>query len=82
LRARAHFRLGLWLRANGRVEEADRQLADASRLHPEAWSLWRQAADLTAVGNASGPEFWARVKALGDAPYYPPPDIPGFKPAR
>jgi hypothetical protein len=77
-RAHAHFRLGTWLRRHGRDDEADRHLAEASRLHPESWSLWRQAADLVAVGNASGPEFWARVQALGDRAYYPAPDLPAF----
>jgi len=70
--ARARFRLGVWLRAHGRVEEGDRQMAEASRLHPESWSLWRQAADLDEVGKASGPDFWKRVQALGDKAYYPP----------
>lgn len=74
-RAHALFRLGTWLRRNGRADEGDRHLAEASRLHPESWNIWRQAADLDAVGKASGPEFWARVKALGDKPYYPPPDL-------
>lgn len=73
--ARARFRLGLWLRANGRAAEGDRQMAEASRLHPESWSLWRQAADLDEVGKASGPAFWKRVQALGDRPYYPPPKL-------
>lgn len=73
--ARARFRLGLWLRANGRAAEGDLQLAEASRLHPESWSLWRQAADLDEVGKASGAEFWNRVQALGDRPYYPPPKL-------
>lgn len=73
--ARARFRLGLWLRANGRVAEGDSQMAEASRLHPESWSLWRQAADLDEVGKASGPEFWKRVQTLGDRPYYPPPKL-------
>ena len=73
--ARARFRLGLWLRTNGRAAEGDLQLAEASRLHPESWSLWRQAADLDEVGKASGPDFWKRVQALGDRPYYPPPKL-------
>jgi hypothetical protein len=73
--AQAHFRLGSWLRQHGKTAEGDKHLAEASRLHPESWSLWRQAADLDAVGKASGPEFWARVQALGDKPYYPPPEI-------
>lgn len=74
-KAQAHFRLGTWLRQHGKTAEGDTHLAEASRLHPESWSLWRQAADLDQVGKASGPEFWARVQALGDRPYYPPPEI-------
>jgi hypothetical protein len=77
-RAHAHFRLGTWLRRHGKEAEGDSHLAEASRLHPDSWNIWRQAADLQAVGNASGPEFWARVQALGDKPYYLPPDLPGF----
>lgn len=77
-RAHAHFRLGVWLQRQGKAAEADHHFAEASRLHPDSWNMWRQAADLTAVGNASGPAFWERVKALGDRPYYPPPDLPGF----
>lgn len=73
--AHAHFRLGVWLRAQGHTAEADRHLAEASRLHPDSWNMWRQAADLDAVGKASGPEFWQRVQALGDRSYYPPPDF-------
>jgi hypothetical protein len=73
--AHARFRLGVWLRAHDRVAEGDRQLAEASRLHPDSWSMWRQAADLDEVGKASGPDFWKRVQALGDRPYYPPPKL-------
>jgi hypothetical protein len=73
--ARARFRLGVWLRAHGSTAEGDRQMNEASNLHPESWSLWRQAADLDEVGKASGPEFWKRVQALGDKPYYPPPKL-------
>jgi peroxiredoxin len=76
--AHAHFRLGAWLRRNGKIAEGDRHLAEASRLHPDSWNMWRQAADLQEVGRASSPEFWARVQALGERPYYAPPDIPGF----
>jgi peroxiredoxin len=77
-RAHAHFRLGTYLRRHGKLTEADHHLAEASRLHPDSWNMWRQAADLQEVGRASSPEFWARVKALGDRPYYAPPEIPGF----
>ena len=71
--AQAQFKLGLWLFRHGRGMEAKTAFAEASRLHPDSWSIWRQAADLEAVGNAGGPAFWARVDALGDRPYYAPP---------
>lgn len=80
-RAQALFRLGAWLRRDGRTEEGDRYLAEASRLHPDSWCLWRQAADLQEIGKAVGKEFWARVDTMGPGQYYPPPDIPGFRPA-
>jgi len=76
--ADANFRLGVWLRRNGWADDAAPFLAEASRLHPDSWNMWRQAADLDEVGKASGPEFWARVRMLGDRPYYPRPDIPGL----
>lgn len=73
--AQAHFRLGVWLRRNGRDAEGDTHLAEASRLHPESWNMWRQAADLDEVGKASGEAFWQRVQALGEKPYYPPAEF-------
>jgi hypothetical protein len=73
--AQAHFRLGVWLRRHGNAAEGDAHLAEASRLHPDSWNIWRQAADLDEVGKASGEAFWQRVQALGDRPYYPPPDL-------
>jgi hypothetical protein len=76
--ADALFRLGVWLRDNQRGDDAVAFLRQASALHPGSWNMWRQAADLDEVGKASGPEFWARVNALGDQDYYPPPDLPGF----
>ena len=79
--AQAHFRLGTWLARNGRAAEAERHFADASRLHPASWTVWRQAADIAELGRAVGPEFWARVDALGNRPYYRPPEIPGFRAA-
>jgi len=65
----------VWLRQHGKTAEADAHLAEASRLHPESWNMWRQAADLDEVGKASGDAFWQRVHALGDKPYYPAPDL-------
>lgn len=73
--AHAHFRLGVWLRRHGNVAEGDAHLAEASRRHPDSWTIWRQSADLEEVGRASGEAFWQRVEALGEKPYYPPPEI-------
>jgi hypothetical protein len=73
--AQAHFRLGVWLRSHGNAAEGDVHLAEASRLHPDSWNIWRQATDLDEVGKASGEAFWQRVQSLGDRPYYPPPKL-------
>lgn len=77
-RAYAHFRLARALLQRGKSDEAAQHFAEASRLHPESWSLWRQAASRdAATGFAAGPEFWDRVDALGAKAYYPPADIKG-----
>ena len=47
--ARARFRLGLWLRANGRAAEGDRQMAEAGPPYPDSWSMCLQALDLDAA---------------------------------
>ncbi len=73
--AQAHFRLGVWIRQHGRDAEAEAHLAEASRLHPGSWNMWRQAADLDEVGKASGEAFWHRVQALGEKAYYPVVDL-------
>ena len=78
--ARAHvlFRLGLYLRQTGSTDEAEALLAEASRLHPGSWNIWRQAAKPLDNGLAAGPAFWARVQALGDKHYYEPVDMEGM----
>jgi len=70
--AHAHFRLGQHLLREGRDAAAQDQFAQAIRLHPDSWNIWRQTATKDARGLAAGPEFWARVEALGDRPYYEP----------
>jgi len=78
--ARAHvlFRLGQHLIRHGQAAEGDRWLAEASRLHPDSWAIWRQRAGVTDLGLAALPEFWARVDALGEKRYYAPIDMPGM----
>ena len=73
--AEALFRLGLHLRRTGQADEAAEVFAEASRLHPESWCIFRDAQVLEPSGFAGGPGFWARVNALGDKPYYPPPQL-------
>jgi len=75
--AHARFRLGQAMLREGRTEEAHAQLAEATRLHPDSWAMWRRSAPKDARGLASGDEFWKRVDALGDRPYYPPADLGG-----
>jgi hypothetical protein len=76
--AHAHFRLAQHLLRMGKSDEAVVHFAEASRLHPDSWTIWRQAAKKDPTGLAAGPEFWARVDALGDRPYYRPIDMKGM----
>ena len=73
--AHARFHLGRYLLREGQEAEAQVQMAEASRLHPDSWAMWRQAAAKDIRGLASGPEFWNRVDALGSRCYYPPAEI-------
>ena len=75
--AHAHFRLGTALQVRGNSAEASGHFAAATRLHPDSWNMWRQAAEFGTAGSASGEAFWQRVEALGDRPYYVPPSLPG-----
>lgn len=76
--AHARFRLGVHLLRARRVAESARQMAEASRLHPDSWAIWRQAAEKNELGLAAGAGFWERVLALGERRYYPPPPIEGM----
>ncbi|WP_267145172.1 ResA-like WAxxUGC motif-containing protein [Myxococcus qinghaiensis] len=73
--AHAHFRLGQALLRDGQVDEASAEFAEATRLHPASWALWRQTAEKNASGLAVGEDFWRRVDALGDRHYYAPVDL-------
>jgi hypothetical protein len=74
--AHAHFRLGQALLHEGRADEARAQFDEATRLHPDSWAMWRQAAPKSPNGIAGGPEFMKRVDALGERYYYPPVELP------
>lgn len=76
--AHARFRLGTYLTQCGRSDEGRALLDEASRLHPDSWTIWRDAAEKTASGIAGGPAFRERVNALGDRRYYARIDMPGM----
>lgn len=76
--AHASFRFGQVLLQSGRAAEAQVFLDEARRLHPQSWNIWRQLAEPNETGLAAGPEFWARVDALGERHYYPPVDMQGM----
>lgn len=76
--AHASFRLGHYLWQQGNTAEATALLEDAIRLCPDSWSFWRQARNLEEVTKSGGPEFWARVDALGARRYYAPVEMNGM----
>ncbi len=76
--AHAHFRLGGHLLQSGKDDAARHHFEDARRLHPESWNIWRQTHSRNELGFASGPEFWARVDALGERRYYEKVNIEGM----
>ncbi len=77
--AHARFRLGRHLLRAGQTQEASEHFAEAIRLHPESWNIWRQTAAKLESGFAAGPEFWARVDALGERHYHAPIDLEGVR---
>src|SRR5262245_31483149 len=77
--AHAHFRLAQALLRKANGKEAALHFGEASRLHPDSWTIWRQAAAKDASGLAVSAEFWARVDALGDRPYHRPIDMKGLQ---
>ena len=68
--AAAHFKLGQYLRRQGKPELAKPWFDEAARLCPDRWTYFRQALQLDEVGKASGSEFVAKLRALGDRRYY------------
>jgi len=73
--AAANFRLGQYLFSQGHQQDARRYFLEAKRLRPESWNFIRQELELQGVGNASGPDFWTQVDALGKQAYYPPAQL-------
>jgi hypothetical protein len=76
--AQALFRLGQALIRRGEVDEGNRKIREASRIHPDSWCIWRQGAGVTEQGLAAQPDFWQRVDALGERRYYARVDMPGM----
>jgi hypothetical protein len=80
VRAHAHFRLAQHLLRTGMNDKAAGHFTKASRLHPDSWNIWRQAAEKDPTGLAVGPEFWKRVDSIGDRPYHLPIEMKGISP--
>jgi hypothetical protein len=76
--AQALFRLGQALIRRGEVDEGNRRIREASRLHPDSWCIWRQGAGVTEQGLAAQPDFWQRVDSLGERRYYARVDMAGM----
>src|SRR5262245_43673497 len=53
--AHAHFLLAQALLRQANGVEAARHFSEASRLNPQSWTIWRQAAEKDATGLAVGP---------------------------
>jgi len=76
--AATHVWLGRHLFAQGALARAKHHFDAAVQLCPEKWNYRRQAMmlDPGSIGELNaGPGFWAAVDALGDAPFYPEPDL-------
>lgn len=76
--AHAHFRLAQHLKLMGNDDEAALNFAEANRLHPRSWNIFRQSAPKAANGLAAGQDFWDRVDALDQEPYHLPIDMKGI----
>ena len=76
--AHAYFRLGQFLVRQGRADAAEPLFAEARRLHPESWTIWRETEEKNEAGLAAGPTFWARIDALGEKKFYDAVDMAGM----
>ena len=69
-RGAACFKLGRYIFERGKTERAKHWFDEATRLCPDHWTFFRQALQLEETGRASGPEFVAKLRALGERNYY------------
>ena len=89
--AAVHHRLGMYLLREGDEPAAQRHFDESVRLQPEGWTYrrdaWGQSDEriggsipVSAQGRHA-PAFWKAVDALGDRPFYPPPELDDSPPA-
>ncbi len=76
--AHANFRLGQFLMRRGKPDGASPLFAEARRLHPESWTIWRETEEKNEDGLAAGSTFWARIDALGEKKFYDTVDMAGM----
>jgi tetratricopeptide (TPR) repeat protein len=73
-RAMAHFRLGMYLNAAGRRDEAVAQFKRAQELKPDNWNFKRQAWNLGNIEQDYGTTFQQEMQK--GIPFYPPLELP------
>lgn len=75
--AAANFRMGVHLHQQGFTKDAQRYLAEATRLRPHGWNYRRQMWNLDPESDA-GELFWTTMDAMGDRPYIRPIQMEGM----
>lgn len=68
--AHANFRIGQFLMRQGKPDGAAPLFAEARRLHPESWTIWRETEEKNEAGLAARSTFWARIDALCEKKFY------------
>ena len=63
--AHAKFRLGQYLKRNGRADEADAIFAECRELHPDSWNIYRETTGRTATGLAAGAKVLGKSQGPG-----------------
>ena len=75
--ADAHFLLGAYFSSQGNKEQANAEWHQAQKLNPDSWNYHRQEWSFDKAKEM--PNWLAKVKKLGDKPYYAPVEFPAPK---
>ncbi len=78
--ADAHFKLGTYFFEQHKPELATKHWQEAQKLNPDSWNYHRQ--DWSFEKSKEMSNWLAKVRKLGDRPYYAPVEFPQAKPAQ